>query len=76
MLGTRPIAERVVANMQNDKIVIALGRTPAPKKGLAEINTDLLGVIDELRLEKKALELRNKILELQLLAFNVNDFEH
>jgi hypothetical protein len=62
--------------MKTDDIIIALGREPTPKKGLAEINTDLLAVIDELRLENKSLELRNKMLELQLLAFNQNDFEH
>jgi hypothetical protein len=59
-----------------DDFVIALGREPTPKKGLAEINTDLLGMIDELRAENKILELRNKILELQLLAFEQNNFEH
>jgi hypothetical protein len=59
-----------------DDFVIALGHTPTPKKTLAEINTDLLGMIDELRAENKILELRNKMLELQLLAFQQNNFEH
>jgi hypothetical protein len=62
--------------MSAEDLVIALTGKPSPKKGLAEINEDLRSEIETLQLEKKSLELRNQILELQLLVYSHNRFEH